>query len=36
MTAMDSVYFGEGLVEYVDDKEIVTDEFVVRVSSHPR
>jgi len=31
MTTMDSVYFNEGLVEYVDEKEIVTDEVVVRV-----
>jgi hypothetical protein len=31
MHAMDSVYFSEGLVEYVDEKEIVTDECVVRV-----
>lgn len=32
MTTMDSVYFNEGMVEYVDEKEIVTDEIVVRVS----
>ena len=31
MTAMNSVYFDEGLVEYVDEKEVVTDGFVVRV-----
>lgn len=35
MTTMDSVYFNEGMVEYVDAKEIVTDEIVVRVSSLP-
>ena len=32
MSAMDSVYFKEGLVEVVDEKEIVTNEAVVRVS----
>ena len=31
MTTMDSVYFNEVMVEYVDEKEIVTSEFVVRV-----
>jgi len=35
MTTMDSVYFNEGMVEYVDEKEIVTSEFVVRVSVVP-
>lgn len=35
MRAMDSVYFEEGMVEYVDEKEIVTDECVVRVSRMP-
>jgi protein arginine N-methyltransferase 3 len=33
MTAMDKVYFDEGLVEVVDASEIVTDDAVVRVSS---
>ena len=31
MSAMDSVYFDEGLVEYVDAEEVITDEVVVRV-----
>ena len=29
---MDNVYFDEGLVEVVDEKEVVTDDCVVRVS----
>lgn len=33
MTAMNQVYFNEGLVEYVDAKEVVTDECIVRVGS---
>jgi protein arginine N-methyltransferase 3 len=32
MTVMKPTYFEEGLVEIVDAKEVVTDEYVVKVS----
>jgi hypothetical protein len=35
MTAMNKVYFDEGMVEVVDPKEVVTSAGVVRVSGSP-
>jgi hypothetical protein len=31
MSAMNTVYFNEGIIEVVDSKEIVTSEAIVRV-----
>jgi hypothetical protein len=31
MSAMNKTYFGEGLIDVMDAKEVVSDEFVIKV-----
>lgn len=34
MSVMNKTYFGEGLIDVMDAKEVVTDEFVIKVGSY--
>lgn len=31
MSVMNKTYFGEGLIDIMDAKEVVTDEFIIKV-----